>query len=99
MFGVSEFALRIPALFGWVLILVIFLRLSRLLFGESRVAFVVFLLLAFNPFLLDYCSIARGYGMATALFLLALEQFLALLDRPKETWRYGLAGVTLALAV
>lgn len=99
LFGVSEFTLRIPALIGGVLMLIMFLRLTRRLFGDGRFALVVFLLLALNPILLDYCSIARGYGMATALFLLALEQFLVLLDNPKETWRYGVAGVTLALAV
>lgn len=96
-FGVSEFTLRIPALFGGVLLLGMCLRLSRLFFGDGWWMLLAFALLALNPLMLDYCSIARGYGMATALLLVALDQLLRVVRKPTDLWRLSFAGVALAL--
>ncbi|MBI3681455.1 MAG: glycosyltransferase family 39 protein [Acidobacteria bacterium] len=98
-FGESEFSLRIPSLLGGVLFLSAALRLCRLLFGDGRSMLAAFLLLALNPFLLDFCSIARGYGMATALLLAAIDQMLRHLESPVALWRLYAAGIGLALAV
>ncbi|MBL8175284.1 MAG: glycosyltransferase family 39 protein [Bryobacterales bacterium] len=99
LFGVSEFSLRIPALLGGLLLLAMCLRLCRLLFGDTWRMLLAFSLLALNPFILDYCSVARGYGLATALFLTALDQLLRLLPTPTDLHRLYIAGIALALGV
>lgn len=98
MFGAGEFTLRIPALLGGVLLLWMCLRLCLLLFGGTWYMLIAFLTLALNPFLLDYCSIARGYGMATALLLVSLDQLLRYQSAPYALWRLYAAGISLALA-
>jgi uncharacterized membrane protein len=99
LFGTSEFTLRIPSLLGGVLLLVSALRLCRLLFGDGWYMLTAFALIALNPFVLDYCSIARGYGMATAFLLFSLDQLLRYLEGPFVSWRLYSAGIGLALGV
>jgi uncharacterized membrane protein len=99
LFGVSEFTLRIPALFGGVLLLWVCLRLCRLLLGDGRRMLLAFALLALNPLILDYCSVARGYGMAVAGMLIALDQLLRVMQQPTSHWRLYAAGISLALSV
>ncbi|MCZ2148290.1 MAG: glycosyltransferase family 39 protein [Bryobacterales bacterium] len=99
LFGASEFTPRIPALLGGVLLLVSALRLCRLLFGDGWYMLAAFALIALNPFVLDYCSIARGYGMATAFLLFSLDQLLRYLQGPFRAWRLYAAGIGLGLGV
>jgi hypothetical protein len=99
MFGVSEFTLRIPALAGGILYFWTVWAFSRLLFRDGPFFLLSVAALALNPLILDYCSIARGYGMATALLLLALYQLLRFQKAVTELWRMNVAGVALALGV
>lgn len=99
MFGVNELTLRIPALLGGLLLLAMCLRLCLLLFGGTWRMLLAFSLLALNPLILDYCSVARGYGIATALLLTALDQLLRLLIQPTDLHRLYIAGIVLALGV
>ena len=55
-------------------------------------------LLALNPYLLDYESAARGYGMAVAFLMLALWEMLEWLREP-GTRAMVLAGIALGLSV
>ncbi len=71
IFGLSELAVRLPALLGCAMYLIgTFLILSktatrwRLVLGGAA--------LAFNPFLIDMFSAARGYSLALGFFMLAL---------------------------
>lgn len=99
LFGVSEFTLRIPALLGGLLYFVVSWMLSRLLFRDGPYFLLSVSALVLNPLMLDYCSIARGYGLATALFLLALYQLLRFQSAVTELWRLNVAGIALALGV
>ncbi|MCC6345147.1 MAG: glycosyltransferase family 39 protein [Bryobacterales bacterium] len=99
LFGASEFTLRIPALLGGVLLLVSALRLCRMLFGDGWYMLAAFALIALDPFVLDYCSIARGYGMATGFLLFSLDHLLRYLEGPFREWRLYAAGIGLALGV
>lgn len=74
LFGLSEFTLRIPSLLGGLLYLLTAFRLSRFLFGRGWLMLLSVGLLSLNPFLLDYLSLARGYGLAVALFLWSFYQ-------------------------
>jgi hypothetical protein len=84
VFGLSEFTLRIPSLLGGALYLTTAFRLSRFLFGRGWLFLLSAALLSLNPFLLDYMSVARGYGLALAFFLWSLYQMLRYLSHRDE---------------
>jgi hypothetical protein len=64
--GVSELTLRLPALTAYVLFLYYTARLCNELSSPlQRVS--AFVVLNGNPYVLDYFSLARGYGLAHAL--------------------------------
>ena len=72
IFGPSELALRLPTLVGGALS---FTALWMLGVRACRSAIPFFLLLALvglNPLFLDFCCVARGYGLATAFLLWAM---------------------------
>lgn len=98
LFGASEFALRLPSLAGGALYLAAVFLLCRRLFGQGPLLAVSVATLALNPFVLDFLSAARGYGMALGLFLWAVEFLLRYFDetRPEHLYRASLA---LGLAV
>jgi hypothetical protein len=106
LFGLSEFALRLVSLLGGLLYLVMARRLCRLLCGPGALALLGLLLLALNPFVLDYLVAARGYGLGLGLSLLAWYQLCRYrldsagdgqpgADRARIKW----AGVAMGLAV
>lgn len=98
LFGLSEFTVRLPSLLGGALYLMLALRLSRLLFGGGPAVLFSVALLGLNPFVLDYLSAARGYGMALAFLLAALDQMVRyLMDGGRP--RLYRAALALALAV
>ena len=90
--------MRLPSLLGGMLYLAMALRLARLLFGAGPAAFLCVALLGLNPFILDFLSAARGYGMALAFLLCALDQMVRYLGDGGEARLYR-APVALALAV
>lgn len=99
LFGSSELTLRIPALLGGALYLWIAYRFSVMIAIDGPALLIAVAMFALNPVMLDYCSIARGYGMATALLLLSLYHLIQLSEKPVELWRLNVTGCCLALAV
>lgn len=75
--GPSEFALRIPSLAGGLLLLVLVARVGWRVWGPSATTTAAVLLVGLNPFVMDYLSIARGYSLALAMWVAALDQLLA----------------------
>ncbi len=73
-FGVSEFTLRLPSLLGGALYLWAVFALARIIFGSRPMLVLSVALLSLNPLVLDYMSMARGYGAGLGLWLLALHQ-------------------------
>ena len=71
LFGVSELGLRIPSLLGGLIYLIAVRAIVFRLFGAGW-ALLSFALLALNPFVLDYLSAARGYGLALGFLAAAL---------------------------
>jgi hypothetical protein len=98
LFGVSEFALRIPSLLGGLLYLAAALRISRMAFGAGWLSLLCFALLATNPAVLDYMSAARGYGLALAFLLWALLEA-ALYFQDRRDSALLRCAIALALAV
>ncbi len=69
-FGLSEFTLRLPNILGGILFLFFSALIGRLLFKKKAIYFL--LVLWFNPFLIDFFSIARGYGLSIGFMTLSL---------------------------
>jgi hypothetical protein len=88
MFGISEWALRLPALLGGLLYLVSALRVCRRVFGGGWTFLLAFGLLALNPLLLDFQSLARGYGLGMAFSMYAIGNLLGALAG-RESGRPG----------
>jgi hypothetical protein len=78
--GGSELVLRIPALLAAIAYFGFVYRFSARLFGGYPPAAIAgILVLAANPLVLDHLALARGYGVALALFAWAV--WFALEDR------------------
>ena len=69
----TEFSLRLPSLVFGALYLVAVYRLARRWFGSGALFLAVVGLLVLNPLVVDAMSEARGYGMALAAWMWALE--------------------------
>jgi 4-amino-4-deoxy-L-arabinose transferase-like glycosyltransferase len=97
----SEFSLRLPSvLFGGLYLWAVY-RLARRMFGSGGFFLAAVALLCLNPLVLDYLSAARGYGMALALWMWALEFLLEYLEQGPGGAKGLLnrAGICLGLAV
>lgn len=102
--GNSEFVLRIPNLLGYGLYLLFsFLILDR--FVKKKIIVVCgYLLLTLNPYVLDFFSLCRGYGLSLGFMMAALFFFLSFLDRsirrqpgPCRPLELSLAAASLAV--
>jgi 4-amino-4-deoxy-L-arabinose transferase-like glycosyltransferase len=100
-FGLSEFALRLPSVLSGFLYLAVVHRLARFLFGTGWTLPVATAALALNPFVLDYLSAARGYGLALGFFFWALDHLARYLASEADSpdWRLHRAGLGLGLSV
>jgi hypothetical protein len=98
-FGLSEFTLRLPSLLAGSFYLITVYRLARHIFGKGLQFLLAAGLLSLNPLVLDFLSAARGYGLASALFLWALYQVLLYTGGDQDASRIYKAGLGLGLSV
>lgn len=98
LFGLSEFTLRLPGLIGGLLYLVSAFRLSRFLFGNGWLTALSTAALTVNPFVLDYLTAARGYGLGLGFLLWAAYHVLRYFEDSREIRLYK-AGLGLGLSV
>lgn len=77
IFGVSEFTLRIPSLIAHLFFLFYSAKLVSN-FENKWISLSAFLILNLNPYLLDFFSLARGYGISLG-FMMASIYYLYLL--------------------
>lgn len=97
LFGPSEFVLRLPnVLAGCVYCGVAILFAKKLPFRNGLLLFAA---LTFHPYLLQYFSMARGYGLAAAALLTGLYFAWCFWEEGKKTKHLLAATVTLFLAV
>ena len=71
LFGLSALTLRMPSLLGGLIYLVAGRVMVLRVFSPAW-SLMAFALLSLNPFVLDYLSAARGYGMALGFLMWAL---------------------------
>ncbi len=99
LFGLSELSLRLPTvLAGWAYLAGVY-RLARYLFKPHWLFLPAAAALTLNPFVLDFLSAARGYGLGLALLLWAIYLLTRCLNELEPTlWRVHAAAICLALA-
>lgn len=71
-FGVSELTLRLPNLFGHLLFLIFSILLVRRYSNNFWIGLAGFCLLNLNPFLLEFFSLARGYGLGVGWMMTSI---------------------------
>ena len=76
LFGESELALRLPNVLAGGIYFFISALMALRLATKKWHAWLVFLLLAANPYLLDFFSLARGYGISIAMLMTAAWQLM-----------------------
>lgn len=99
LFGESELALRLPNVIAGGFYLSASIFIASRLTEKKWHALIVFLLFAANPYLLDFFSLARGYGISMALLMMAAWQLMRYVFG-KNGIRYALyAQLFLTMAV
>jgi hypothetical protein len=98
--GSSELSLRLPSLLGYLLYLGSSWAILNRSFGRFM-ALSGFLFLNLNPYVLDYFSLGRGYGLALGFEMTALYFFLIFLDsgRSVQGRRNRALAMSLSLAL
>lgn len=66
MIGFSDFAIRLPNILAWVLYSICCLSLSRIALRTSSAQIVFLSLSLLNPYVFDFFSLCRGYGLSLA---------------------------------
>ncbi len=97
-FHLTELSLRLPSLLAGVFYLWAVFRLARRWFGDGLMFLFVTLLLTLNPVVVDAMSEARGYGIALACWMWALELLLESMES-FSAQKLNLAGLCLGLSV
>lgn len=98
MFGWHPLVVRLPVLIGAGLYLWAGIHLSRKISNQSWVRLYALTLLFGNPFMLEFFSMARGYGLAAGLMLAALWQAWRFLEENQRKHLFG-ASVYAGLSV
>jgi hypothetical protein len=81
--GNHDFVLRLPNLLGYAMYLAFaWLLLKRFVRGTAAV--LGFVLLNTNPYVLDFFSLCRGYGLSLAFLMASLYFFTRFLSRSSE---------------
>jgi hypothetical protein len=75
-FRMDQFTVRLPNLLCSVLFLFFAVRISRLFSKKMLVSTCIFLLFLANPYMNDFFSLARGYGMALSFMIGSLYYLL-----------------------
>lgn len=96
-FGESEFALRLPNLLAYVLYLYASARIA-LKARTAVLAVAVFVLLNIHPYLIDFFSLARGYGLACGFMMMSLWQAWRFFDEGMRASRLAVATAFASLA-
>jgi hypothetical protein len=97
-FHLTELSLRLPSLLAGVFYLWVVFRMARRWFGDSLVFLAVIGLLTLNPLVVDALSEARGYGMALAAWMWALQLILESVQS-FSLQKLNLAAICLGLSV
>jgi hypothetical protein len=79
LFGLTQFTGRLPNLITGMVFLFFVFKISRLISTSYLISGAVFLIFLANPYMNDFFSLARGYGMAVAFMTASLYYLLLFL--------------------
>ena len=96
--GDSEFVLRLPNLLGYSLYLLFSYRIASR-FDNKLMAVGGFLFLNAHPYLLDYFSLCRGYGLSLAFVLGAAHFYISFLLKRCRHEENGMRDLAFALGM
>lgn len=92
LFGNSELAIRLPALLGHVVYMVCSWKLVRSWApNKGWLALFGFVILNFNPFMLEFFALARGYGLGVSMSMVGLY----FMSRYFQTGKTGMLAAAL----
>ena len=74
-FGPSEISLRLPNVISGIVFFCFAAKLSEKITGPGWKSYITFLFIACNPFLLDFFSLCRGYGISMGFLMAGLYYF------------------------
>lgn len=98
LFGLHEFVMRIPPLLAHIL----FLFYSGMLLKKLDNKWIVisaFIIINVNPYMLDFFSIARGYGLSLGLMMGSIYYFYLFHTGNKKTINSGISVFYACLSV
>jgi hypothetical protein len=72
VFGFKEFALRLPNILSFGIFWFFLFRIAKTFLKSSAAQIALLLLLCGNPFILDFFSLCRGYGLSIAFVTTSL---------------------------
>jgi len=98
VFGQSDWSVRLPNVLAHFLYLVASIFIILQLTHRWSLGVAAWVLINLNPYLLDFFSLARGYGLAMGFTMLSLAFFFAFIKRPKTSLSLGIF-VAVALSV
>jgi hypothetical protein len=99
-FGVSEMAMRLPSLAGALVFFAGVFRISSLVFGRSPLHLLSVAIAAGNPYVLDFFTVARGYGLALGFLAMTLAVLVAAgMSASTSRWRLACIGICAAICV
>ena len=79
LFGSSELVLRLTNLLGYLLYMIFCILILKKLKNPFLLV-TGFIILNFNPFLLDFFALARGYGLSISMMIISIYYFLKWLE-------------------
>lgn len=102
LFFYSEVWIRIPSLIASILSLIVFVKVSRLVFKSSHLVLLALSLFAVDFSQIQYAAIARSYSIDSLLVLISFWAFFELLDGKNERkwyWINLIANILLTLFI
>jgi hypothetical protein len=79
IFGDAEWSMRLPNVMAHIFFIYYTYRVFTMYSDKRLLSFAAFIILNTNPFLLDFFSLARGYGISVCLAMGSLYYFLSYL--------------------
>ena len=94
VFGTGEWAIRLPNTFGHFLFIFFSIRIVKATLSWTYLGLFAIVLLNFNPYFLDFFSVARGYGLAMGMMMTSMYFFLHHLKN--RHWKYWVISLFFA---
>lgn len=90
IFGQSDWAVRLPNVLAHLIYLSSSIFIILQLTQKPILGICGWILLNLNPYLLDFFSLARGYGLAMGFTMLSLSFFVGFIKKPDWKWALGI---------